>query len=129
MKISELVKIMNEYALGFKDEWNQEDGLYNEGDDTSIHSLFSFYSHYVAERLDHPTSINKKELFDYIETIMDSSDGNLKDAAATCFLENFLFVAGDKFRSENYFRFLGAKSIDFCRALDNFHGVKTEGLW
>lgn len=61
MIISELVKIMNEYALGFEKEWNQEDGLYNEGDDTSIHSLFSFYSHCVAERIDHPTSIRVME--------------------------------------------------------------------
>ena len=129
IKIDELIVKLDYFAVGFLNDWNQEDGLYNEGQDTNVHSLFSYFSHYVADRLDDSSSIRKKELFKFIEEMMTYGTKTQKDAIATCFLESLLHVVGVKFEANNYFPYLGKESIEFLRAYDIFNGVKTDGLW
>jgi hypothetical protein len=126
--VNEYIELFESFSPGFKNEW-EEDDSWNSGVDTSIHSLFSFYSHFVAERLNDSSLVKRDILFSYIESVMSSGDKNVRDAAATCFLENLLHVVGVEFHKENFFPYLGTESLSFLRAWDSFNKVKTDGLW
>jgi len=124
----EYIELFESFSPGFKNEWDGDD-LWNSGVDTSIHSLLSFYSNFVAEILNDPSLVNRVLLFSYIESVMSSGDKHARDAAATCFLENLLHVVGNKFHKDSFFPFLGAESLSFLREWDSFNKVKTDGVW
>lgn len=45
------------------------------------------------------------------------------------FLENLVNSSSNgRFGSKDFTKFLGPKSIEYCKAWDEFTGVKTEGL-
>jgi hypothetical protein len=126
--LKEYIEIFDSFSPGLADEW-EEDDLWNSGNETPLHSLFLFYSHFVAERLNDVSLVNREKLFAYIESIMLSNDRNARDAAATCFLENLLHVSGVKFDKQIFFPYLGSESIEFLKTWDDFNNVKTDGLW
>lgn len=58
-------------------------------------------------------------------------EGNdkVRDAVATCFLENLInAVAWGRIPSSSFIHLLGEESKKYYKAWDEFTGVKTEGL-
>ena len=70
-----------------------------------------------------------EKIFSVIEFFLNEGDNNVKDASATCFLENLLNDASSgRVKSEMFVHYLGIKSIAYCKAWDEFTAVKTKGL-
>jgi len=67
-------------------------------------------------------------LFSVIEHLVAFGDEDVQTAATTCCLENILNVTPSKIPAERFVQYLGPKSREFCRAWDEFTGVKTPGL-
>lgn len=68
-------------------------------------------------------------VFDVAERLMVEGDNEVKDAVATCFLENLLNVASaGRIDASKFVDLLGPESRAYCRAWDEFTGVHTEGL-
>ena len=58
-----------------------------------------------------------------------TDEGDFDGAACVCFLENLQNRAGrDGFEYSRFIPYLGEKSKEFCRAWDEFTGVKSPGL-
>jgi hypothetical protein len=76
------------------------------------------------------TSVEEfEDIFNVVEHLLVASDSKeIKDAVATCFLESLLNEPPENI-SCNWTQYLGDKSRDFCRAMDDFHGVRTAGLY
>jgi hypothetical protein len=71
-----------------------------------------------------------KEIFSLIEFFMVKGNQDVQDAAATCFLENLINSASwGPLKPESFLCYLGPESKKYCKAWDEFTGVKTEGLW
>ncbi len=72
-----------------------------------------------------------KEIFLLIEFFLNEGDQDVQNAAATCFLEGLInFVSHGRIVPERLTSYLiGEKSIEYCKAWDEFTGVKTPGLW
>lgn len=115
--------------------------LFADGDTVNIHAIFSGLSWYVTDELVLKSSnVSDEELtiYAFVEEIRvlyskypEKTDENLLDnAVCTCFLENLLNDASAG--GISYSRFiphLGEKSKEYCRAWDEFTGVKSPGLW
>lgn len=84
------------------------------------------------------TTAGELKIFEYIEEQRqkyhdvkeDNDESDFDNAICTCFLENLLnhASAGDV----DYDRFiplLGPKSREYCKAWDQFTGVRSPGLW
>jgi hypothetical protein len=88
------------------------------------------FSDYVSKLLisnkTKPDQIN--EIFSFIEHLFTNGDEDVKNAIATCFLENILNKIPDKIDPKRFVPYLGPNSRDYCRAWDEFCGVQTEGL-
>ena len=71
-----------------------------------------------------------KEIFLLIEHLVEKGDKSVKSATTTNFLENLINISshGD-FEPSTFIHYLGPKSKAYCKAWDEFTGVKTPGLW
>lgn len=111
----------------FMDYTDQEENLRCCGIMTTL-------GRYVEDLLNAPLSIEKKqeikEIFSLIEFFIKEGNQTVQDAAATCFLENLInYTSAGTLKPETFLCYLGPESKAYCKAWDEFTGVKTEGLW
>lgn len=94
----------------------------------SFCGVFAAFSHYVASILmsNEPCSI--EAVFEYVERCMKYNE-DISTAAATCFLENIMNRTPEQIYPSRFVPLLGTESRYYCRAWDEFCGVRTEGLW
>ena len=116
---------------GFAARWAQRDDWLNPG--TELCGVFIEAQRAFSERLPISSAEERREVFDFIEACVSSSDtlggSGLADAAAVCFLEDLVNVWSNRPEVELIVPFLGPASAAFCRSYDKFTGVKTPGLW
>ncbi len=81
----------------------------------------------------HAVSMDRSELANVLSTIEEllvHGTQSVKEAVATGALECILHTADtDAFDIAILLPFLGRESKEYCRAWDEFTGVKTKGLW
>jgi hypothetical protein len=71
-----------------------------------------------------------QRLLGAVEELMVDGTDEVREAVATCFLENLQNAASaGRFPARRFVEFLGPRSAEHCRAWDRFTGVRTEGLW
>ncbi len=68
------------------------------------------------------------KLFALVETYIAGGQQDLRDAAATCFIENLQNVS-DNVDSELWVPYTGKATRQFALAWDEFTGVKTNALY
>ena len=115
--------------------------FYNEGEYVNIHSVFTGLTNYITRELVPQHEIVSDEevaIYQFVEEVCqkygdypeDTDEYLLDNAACTCFLESLINRASWGGIPYNRFvPYLGEKSREFCRAWDEFTGVKTPGLW
>ena len=135
-----LVEIEAEYDAGliatrpvelcpqFSTTWKDEAYLWTHDGRFTHCGVFASFSHYITEVLTSPEPYALEAVFEYVEGCMHDS-GDVGTAAATCFLENLLNRTPDTIDPKRFVPLLGAESREYCRAWDEFCGVRTEGLW
>lgn len=102
-----------------------------KGAEAGIGSEMSVFSEFVTDNLNAmDSSVDFKKVFLFIEKLMVEGDQDVKDVAATCFLENLInFDSWGTVKASSFIPYLGPKSREYCIAWDEFTGVKTEGLY
>ena len=115
--------------------------LYSDGESVNIHTVFTGLTHYVIDELiNQHDKISDEELviYQFIEEIRvkysnfpdNTEEGDFDEAACVCFLENLLnWASGGDISYGRFIPYLGEKSKEYCRAWDEFTGVKSPGLW
>jgi hypothetical protein len=118
--------LLKERFPGFIPHWEAESALYG---DQGILVLFGPFARYTVEVVKTSTTSEIKNIFDLVEFLLNNGDQSVQNGAATVFLEHLMNQDPDEFKFSSICKYLGAHSIDYCRAWDKFCGVKTEGLW
>ncbi len=113
---------------GFQGRWDAHLS-YWDGEDAGLCNHIAEFSRYVGDLITENQVEQTKPIFRMIEHLMLHGDVTVKDAVATCFLENLInrTSTGD-IPAANFVHLLGPESRAYCRAWDEFTGVKTEGL-
>lgn len=124
------MQLIFEKFPGFQSYWD----IYKQwwGDDESgFHNDISEFSHYIKDLLKekkcNPEKL--KEIFGFSEYLILNGDDDVKNALCTCFLENILNQTPSEINPDQFVPYLGQESREYCKAWDEFTGVKTEGLW
>jgi len=74
-------------------------------------------------------ALNIESLFRTVEEVFARNDEMAKDVIATGFLEALLAAASaGRFDIRRIVDFLGPHSLSYCRAWDDFTGVRTQGI-
>jgi hypothetical protein len=89
--------------------------------------MFEF-TDYVSDLIEQGETKDLPRIFTFIEKLIVEGDQDVKDAAATCFLENLINYSDNTIPASSFVPLLGPKSRDYCKGWDEFTGVKTEGL-
>lgn len=115
--------------------------LYSDGSSISIYTVFTGLTNYVVDELIKKNeTITQEELdvYQFVEEVrqkyshfpQDTSEYDLDNASCTCFLENLINRASaGRISYDRFIPYLGEKSKEYCRAWDEFTGVKSPGLW
>jgi hypothetical protein len=105
-------------------EWWGEDeaGFYND---------VGAFSRYVIDVITNNKNDSQiPKIFSFAEYLMTEGEHEVQEAIATCFLENLINATSwNTIPASSFVRFLGEESKAYCKAWDEFTGVKTEGLW
>lgn len=93
--------------------------------------IFGDFADFVVELIQEGkiSESELKEIFSFMEYALINGEGSIKDIVATCFLEDLLHATPGKISALTFVHLLGEESREYCKAWDEFTGVKTEGLW
>lgn len=99
-----------------------------ESDPRSLCSDFTSLGEFVMDEIAAGRLARLPALFEVVERLMREGTEEVQNAVATCFLENLLNSTPHRIPPESFVLLLGPESRKFCRAWDEFSGVKTPGV-
>jgi hypothetical protein len=70
-----------------------------------------------------------KRIFDFVEFLLCDGNDTVQTAMTTAYLEYLMSKDPDEIQFTTFAKYLGKNSIGYCRAWDEFTGVRTKGLW
>ncbi len=70
-----------------------------------------------------------KNVFNFVEYLICHGDESVQTAMTTGLLEGLLNISPKKIKFKVICPYLGKESKEYCRAWDEFCGLKTDGLW
>lgn len=112
----------------FEVEW-QEHLAWWDGDPAGLSNDMAAFSRYVLGLLKkNQHNEETQEIFIFVEKLLIEGDEAVGNAAATCFLENLINAISWGRVPANFIYLMGPESKKYCKAWDDFTGVKTEGL-
>jgi len=92
--------------------------------------IFAEIGREFCDSIDSVLSAEHESVLECIEDLMREGCDDVKDAVATGFLEHLLNKASS---GRLYFPtiapLLGPECVRYCKAWDEFTGIKTPGLW
>jgi hypothetical protein len=106
----------------FQERWRKHLDWW-EGEEAGICNDMTQFSRYVTDLIIYKETDTLPQIFDFIETLMIEGDPDVKDATATCFLENLVNVTPKMISANSFIPLLGKASTDHIRAWDEFTGV------
>ena len=114
---------------GFREQW-QAHLDYWEGEEAGLCNDMAEFSRYVSTLIADKRTSDLGRIFSLVEELMVNGDSHVKDATATCFLENLLNVASSgRIDAASFVPLLGPESRAYAIAWDKFTGVSTPGLY
>ncbi len=125
----ECMQLVLSEVPGFRDAW-QRHLDYWEGEPAGLCNDMTAFSRYVSDLIAQGNTHDLPAIFNLIEKLMVEGDEQVKDAAATCFIENLLNRASSgAIDARTFAPLLGKESLAYARAWDEFSGARTPGVW
>jgi hypothetical protein len=105
----------------FNDAW-KEYLKYWGGEEAGLSNDMLEYSCYFNESFKKIPENKLIGIFKMIELVMTDGDESVKDAVATCFLENLINLSSFEYIEESpCFEYLGAESKKYYKAINEFY--------
>jgi len=123
----EMIKLLCKSYSGLRDRivldvdsWMTDDG------DISYFGMVGSLSSLVVENILDDNYDDADALFHIVDVLLKEGDDNVQNIMATGFLESLQNQT--KLEGKYWSPLLGLKAVEFCRSMDEFHGIKTDGL-
>ena len=94
-----------------------------------IHTHMIPVTEFAVALIKSNNQVEIKKFFDLIEFLLCNGNESVKNAVATGFLEYLMNKSPEEINFSTFYKYMGENAIGYCRAWDEFNGVKTEGLW
>lgn len=122
----QLIPLIKTKFPGFSPFWEKFESYWGSDQGLTIELIpFSEYALSVINRHDDKTI---KEIFDFVEKLLVHGDESVKNAIATSFLEHLLSQDAEEIDFKKITKFFGKQTMGYCKAWDQFTGVKTPGI-
>ena len=129
---NEATKIILENFSDFSssNRWQEHTEFWGEKKPGLCNELRAFSLFIMDVLLQNKNDSKTKSMFDLIEYLILNGDKQLQDAVKTSVLEGLInYSSSGRLKPEQFIHYLGPKSKAYCKAWDEFTGVKTPGLW
>ncbi len=124
----ECMRILVERFPGFSDRWRAHLEWWGE-EEAGLCNDVAAFGRYVGDLIVEGDTSDVAAIFGAIEELLLEGDAEVKDAVATCCLENLLnSVSSGRIAAGTFVHLLGPQSRAYCRAWDEFTGVRTPEL-
>lgn len=100
----------------------------SESNGPSFFGIITTFSDYAQTLFKENNTLKLKLIFEFTERMLQEGDQEVRNAFTTCFLENLLNIIPDTILAKDFVPLLGQESRKYCKAWDEFTGIKTEGL-
>lgn len=120
-------KLLKEKFPKFQAYWDSYIKAFGEDQGISIQMIPII--NYVSDAILLNDNSDLKEILEFVEFLLVRGDESLKNAIATTFLEALLAKDFNEKQFRILSKLLGKESVEYCKAWDEFTGVKTPGLW
>jgi len=121
------IELMKENFPKFSTYWDSY--IENYGSDLGLTIQMSPFEDYAVDAIKAKDEIKIKKIFDFVEFLLINGDESVQGAIATGFLEYLMNITPEQIKSSAFVQYMGKNAIEYCRAWDEFCGVRTEGLW
>lgn len=122
-----LIQLLKENFPNFIPYWenyvNECDGI-----DLGISHDMTPFSDFAVNEIKSENLNEIEKIFIFVEFLMCNANNSVKDAIATCFLEDLLNKDPEEIQFIKFRQYLGKETIAYCKAWDLFTGVMTKGL-
>jgi hypothetical protein len=108
---------------GFRSRWDAHLDFW-EGTEAGLCNDIAEFALYIQETMEHdPDSETLPAAFSRAEELLETGTDEVKDAVATCFLENLVNkITPETAYTETFVSLLGPKSLQYCRDWNEFSG-------
>lgn len=120
--------LLKEKFPKFSPHWEAHIAYWADDAEKMIPMWYPF-SDYAIEVIKANDANEIKNILDFAELMLCEGNQSVQDGIATVFLEHLLAKDSDEIKFSTICKYLGKNSIEYCKAWDNFCGVRTEGLW
>ena len=118
---SEMMTVILQTVPAFQTNW-QAHLDYWDGDEAGLCNDMQAFAEYVIKHLQESGLLDLAMVFNLIERLLIEGDTAVKDAAATCFLENLLNSAAARDIDAHVFApYVGRESRKYCEAWESFN--------
>lgn len=121
------IELIKEKFPKFLPYW--ESYIKDFGSDNGLNIQMIPFEEYAIDTIKSNDELEIKRFFDFVEFLLCNGDESVQNAIATSFLEYLLSKDPDEIQFPTFAKYLGKNSIEYCRAWDEFTGIKTKGLW
>lgn len=123
-KCIELIKKKFPKFLPYWESYVRENGL-----DDGITIQMMPFEEYTMDAIKSNNKVEIRRIFELVEFLICNGNESVQNAMTTAFLEYLMSNDPDEIQFASFVKYLGKNSIEYCRAWDEFTGVKTKGLW
>lgn len=121
------IELMKEKFPKFISYW--ESYIREHGADNGLHVQMIPFEEYAIDTIKSNNELEIKKIFEFIEFLLCNGNEAVQNAITTSFLEYLMSKDPDEIQFTSFAKYLGKNSIGYCRAWDEFTGVKTKGIW
>ena len=130
-----MVKILSENLISIiKDRFPKFIPYWNSfvesfGLDEGITIQMIPFSLYAIDVIKENNKLEIKQIFDFVEFLLVHGDDLTQTAITTSFLEHLLAKDPAEIKFADFVDLMGRNAIEYCKAWDEFTGIRTKGLW
>lgn len=121
------IELMKENFPKFTAYW--ETYIRRFGSDQGFTIQMMPFDNYTVDVIKANDEIEIKRIFDFVEFLLCNGNDSVQTAITTSYLEYLMSKDPDEIQFSKFVKYMGKNAIDYCRAWDEFTGVRTEGLW
>ena len=121
------IELMKENFPKFISYW--ETYISDHGSDLGITIQMLPFSKYTIDVVKSNNNEEMVKIFSFVEFLLCNGDDDVQTAITTSYLEYLMSKDPDEIQFTTFVRYMGKNSIEYCRAWDEFTGVRTKGLW
>ena len=122
-----MIELIKEKFPRFHSYW--ETYIRDHGSDLGITIQMLPFCKYTVDAIKSNNEAEIEKIFNFVEFLLCNGDDDVQTAITTSYLEALMSKDPEEIQFIHFAKYLGKNCREYCKAWDEFTGVRTKGLW